>query len=325
LKQMAFSKNVLDIDPAKATDKIVDMIRTSVTDFFNRKGIVIGLSGGLDSAVSAALSVRALGPDKVFGLLLPENDSNPVSREYGAKQAEKLGIEYKEVNISPYLEAFGVYEKRDAVVRKLFPGVPEPFRFRLVLPQNLLDADRINAYSIELLLEDGTVKKKRLPLKDYLELMAANDIKQRTRMIQLYYEAERRHYIVCGTTNMSEAMQGFFVKFGDGGVDIEPIANLYKKQVYDLGRYLGVIDEILERAPSPDTYSYVVSDEDFYFCMPYDVLDYILYGVVNDVPKEEVAAALGLSVEQIGRAWKDLARKLEATRHLREMPPATEF
>lgn len=322
---MTFDKSVLDMDVEMATAKIVDMIRSSVSDYFNRRGIVIGLSGGLDSAVAASLSVRALGPERVFGLLLPESDSNPVSREYGARQAEKLGIEYKEVNITPFLEAFGVYEKRDAVVRKLFPDVPEPYKFRLVLPQNLLDTDRINAYSIEVLLEDGSVKKKRLPLKDYLELMAANDIKQRTRMIQLYYEAERRHYIVCGTTNLSETMQGFFVKFGDGGVDIEPIANLYKKQVYDLGRHLGVIDEILERAPSPDTYSYVVSDEDFYFCMPYDIVDYILYGVENDVPKEEVAAALGLKVEQVERAWKDLVRKREATRHLRELPPATEF
>jgi NAD+ synthase len=322
---MTFSRSVLDIDPEKACLKIEEMIRTSVYHYFNRKGIVIGLSGGLDSAVSAALSVRALGADKVFGMLLPEADSNPVSREYGAMLAEQLGIEYKEINITPYLEAFGVYEKRDSVVRKLFSGIPEPFKFRLVLPQNLLDKDRINAYSIEVLLEDGTVKKKRLPLKDYLALMAANDIKQRTRMIQLYYEAERRHYIVCGTTNLSESIQGFFVKFGDGGVDIEPIANLYKKQVYDIGRYLGVPEEILSRTPSPDTYSYAVSDEDFYFCMPYDKLDYILYGMENDIPKEDVAATLDLTVEQIERAWKDLAHKREATRHLRELPPTTKF
>jgi NAD+ synthase len=322
---MAFSKSVLDIDPEKACMKIEEMIRTSVYDYYSRRGIVIGLSGGLDSAVSAALSVRALGADKVFGMLLPERDSNPISSEYGAMQAEQLGIEYRKVDISPFIEAFGVYEKRDAVVRKIFPGIPEPFKFRLVLPQNLLDEDRINAYSIEVLLQDGTVKKKRLPFRDYLELMAANDIKQRTRMIQLYYEAERRHYIVCGTTNLSETIQGFFVKFGDGGVDIEPIANLYKKQVYDLGRHLGVIEEILMRTPSPDTYSYAVSDEDFYFCMPYDKLDYILYGVENNVPKEKVATALGLTVEQIERAWKDLVRKREATRHLRELPPTAEF
>jgi NAD+ synthase len=322
---MAFSRSVLDIDPEKACLKIEEMIRTSVYGYYHCKGIVIGLSGGLDSAVSAALSVRALGAEKVLGLLLPEVDSNPVSREYGAMLAEQFGIEYKEINITPYLEAFGVYEKRDAVVRKLFPGIPEPFKFRLVLPHNLLDEDRINAYSIEVLLDDGKVKKKRLPLKDYLELMAANDIKQRTRMIQLYYEAERRHYIVCGTTNLSETIQGFFVKFGDGGVDIEPIAKLYKKQVYDLGRHLGIPEVILSRTPSPDTYSYAVSDEDFYFRMPYDKLDYILYGVENDIPKKEVAATLGLTVEQIERAWKDLVHKREATHHLRKLPPTTKF
>jgi len=322
---MTFSNRVLDIDPEKTCLKIEEMIRTSIYDYYRGKGIVIGLSGGLDSAVSAALSVRAIGANKVLGLLLPEIDSDPVSREYGAMMAERLGIEYKEIDITPYLAAFGVYEKRNAVVRKLFPRIPEPFKFRLVLPQNLLEHDRINAYSIEVLLEDGTVEKKRLPLKDYLELMAANDIKQRTRMIQLYYEAERRHYVVCGTTNLSEIIQGFFVKFGDGGVDIEPLANLYKKQVYDLGRYLGVPEEILSRTPSPDTYSYAVSDEDFYFCMPYEKLDYILYGMENDVPKEEIAAALGLTLEQTERAWKDLDRKRKATRHMRELPPTVDI
>ena len=156
-------------------------------------------------------------------------------------------------------------------------------------------------------------------------MMAANDIKQRLRMTQLYYEAEKRHYIVCGTTNLSETIQGFFVKFGDGGVDIEPIAYLYKKQVFDLGRYLGTPKEVLERTPSPDTYSFPVSDKDFYFCMPYDVLDYIIYGVENNVPQKEVADVLGLKPEQVERAWNDVVRKREATRHLRELPPAPEF
>ena len=322
---VAFSKDVLIIDPERISRQIEEFIKDSLRNFYRRKGIVIGLSGGLDSAVSAALSVRALGPDRVVALLLPESDSSPVSREYGAKMARALGIECREINITPFLENLGVYEKRNTVVQKLFPSLRPPFRFRLVLPQNLLDEDRINAYHIEVLLKDGTVKTKRLPIGDYLELMAANDMKQRMRMIQLYYEAERRHYIVCGTTNLSEAIQGFFVKGGDGCVDIEPIAWLYKKQVYDLGRHIGVIEEILSRPPSPDTYSYPVTDKDFYFCMPYEVLDYILFGVENNVPRGEVAAALGLTAEQVARAWNDILRKREATRHLREMPPAPKF
>ncbi len=323
--RVAFSKKVLDIDPERVSLTIESFIRDSLSNFYHHKGIVIGLSGGLDSAVSAALSVRAIGADRVVGLLLPESDSNPVSRRYGAMMAEKLGIECHEIEITPFLDSLGVYEKRNAVVQKLFPDLSPPFRFRLVLPQNLLDEDRINAYHIEVQLDGGEVQSKRLPIKDYLELMAANDMKQRIRMIQLYYEAERRHYIVCGTTNLSEAIQGFFVKGGDGCVDIEPIAWLYKKQVYDLGRHLGIIEEILSRDPSPDTYSYVVTDKDFYFCMPYDVLDYILYGVENNIPQGEVAEALGLTVEQVGRAWSDIVRKREATRHLREMPPAPTF
>ena len=319
---MTFSKDVLTIDPEEVAGKIEEFIRDAVANTFKRKGIVIGLSGGLDSAVSAALSVRALGADRVTGFLLPEKDSNPISREYGSLLAEKLGIECHEVDITPMIESFDVYEKRDAIVRKLFPDIKDPFKFRLVLPQDLLDRDRINAYHIEVLTEDGIRQDKRLSHKDYLALMAANDIKQRLRMTQLYYEAEKRYYIVCGTTNLSETIQGFFVKFGDGGVDIEPIAPLYKKQVFDLGRYLGVPEEILSRTPSPDTYSFPVSDEDFYFCLPYSILDYILYGIEHDVPIDEVAKAIDLTEEQVDRAWKDLIRKREATRHLRNLPPA---
>jgi NAD+ synthase len=321
-QRMKFSREILKIDPVRVSAAIEEFIRSSVERFFKRKGIVIGLSGGIDSAVAAALSVRALGANRVSGLLLPERDSNPLSRVYGRKMAESLGIECSEVDITPVIESFGVYEKRDAVVRKLFPDLEPPYTFRLVLPQNLLDADRLNVYHIEILDPQGTTMSKRLSQGDFLELMAANDIKQRTRMTQLYYEAERRYRIVCGTTNRSEALQGFFVKYGDGGVDIEPIAPLYKTQVYQLGRFLGVPEEIIARTPSPDTYSFVVSDAEFFFCLPYDLLDLILYAIEQDVPKDEVAAALELRPDQVERAWKDLIRKRAATEHLRVFPPS---
>jgi NAD+ synthase len=140
-------------------------------------------------------------------------------------------------------------------------------------------------------------------------------------MIQFYYSAEKRYYIVCGTTNLPESLQGFFVKYGDGGVDIEPLSPLYKDQVFQLARHLGVPKEIIERTPSPDTYSYVVTDQEFYFCIPYDMIDLILYSIEHEVPKEEVARSLGITIEQLNRAWRDIERKREATEPLRNLPP----
>jgi len=322
---MGFDRSVLDFGVEKVARQLVDFIREQVTAVFRRKGIVIGLSGGIDSTVAAALSVRALGRDRVFGVLLPEKDSAPVSREYGRSVADDIGIACKEVEITPMVEAFGVYDVRNIIVKKYFPGYEDGQRFRLSLPQDMLDRDRISAYYLDLEMPGGEIESKRLSRDDFLTMMAANDVKQRVRMTQLYYEAEKRHYIVCGTTNLPETVQGFFVKFGDGGVDIEPLTYLYKSQVFKLGEYLGVPQEVLSRTPSPDTYSLPVSDKDFYFCMSYDTADMILYALRNDIPRDETAEALGLTVEQVARAWKDFERKKDATAMLRSMPPAPEL
>lgn len=322
---MEFGPDVLKFDPEDLTRQLVDFIKDQVQNVFHRKGIIIGLSGGIDSAVTAALSVRALGKDRVFGVLLPESDSNPVSREYGRMCAESLGIQYNEVDITRILDTFGVYDKRNSVVKSYFPEYNGDLKFRLTLPQDLLDRDRISTYHLEVEKADGSIESKRLAHKDYLKMMAANDIKQRVRMTQLYYEAEKRYYIVCGTTNLAETIQGFFVKFGDGGVDIEPLTDLYKTQVFTLGKYLGVPKEVQDRTPSPDTYSLPVSDKDFYFCMPYETLDLVMYAMLNGVPVEKTAEVLGMTVEQVKRAWNDLERKKNATQTLRMLPPAPEL
>jgi NAD+ synthase len=322
---MELDPKIMDIDAEKVSQQIVDFMRDQLQHFFKKRGLVIGLSGGIDSSVAAALAVRAVGTKRVFGVLLPEHDSNPKSRPYGQLMAESLGIEYSEVNISPMLETYGVYAKRDAVVKKYFPDLSGDYKFRLSLPQDLLERDRINAYSLEVQKSDGTLVSARLSYGDYLEMMAANDIKQRTRMTVLYYEAEKRNYVVCGTTNRPETAQGFFVKFGDGGVDIEPLGPLYKNQVFQLGRHLGIPEEILTRAPSPDTYSLEVSDKDFYFCLPYDTVDMFLYAQDHSISKEETAKALGLEMEQVDRVWKDLERKRDATAHLRTLPPSPDL
>jgi NAD+ synthase len=322
---MELTKDVLKIDAAKVADELAGFIRDQVKNFFKRKGAVIGLSGGIDSAVAGALCVKALGKERVHGLILPERDSNPVSREYGIASAKSLGITWEEINLTPMLETFGVYSRREAIVKKYFPELKEDYQFRLTLPQDLLDRDRINAYHLEVKAADGSVKTVRLSLDGYLGIIAANDIKQRTRMIQLYYAAEKRHYIVCGTTNLPEALQGYYVKYGDGGVDIEPLAPLYKDQVFQLGRHLGVPKEIINRTPSPDTYSYVVSDQEFYFCISYDLIDLILYAMEHSVSKEKTAKGLGITPAQLERAWRDIERKREATEPLRHLPPTPPF
>lgn len=318
---MKFSKEILRIDPEEETVRICEFIHQQTLSM-RRNGAVIGLSGGIDSASCAEFCVKALGKENVLGLILPEKDSNPVSKEYALKHAEKLGIETEIVDIGPTLESFGTYHKRDEVVKKVFPEYNENYKIKITLPPDLLERDSFNIFKITVDDGRGNVKSARLN-KDMLnKIIAATNTKQRIRMIHLYYYAEKMNCLVCGTTNRSEFIQGFFVKHGDGGVDIEPIAHLYKTQVYQLSEFLGVIQEIQQRKPSPDTYSFEVSDEEFYFRMPYDKLDLLLYAWENDVPIKKLCEVMDLTEDQVNRSFRDFNAKKKATEHLRMLTPS---
>lgn len=321
INPMNFSRDILKINPEAEIEKIGQFIREITLRNFKRKGAVIGISGGIDSAVVAELCVKALGGERVFGLFLPEKESNPISLQYGRKQAAKLGINTETVDITESLQSLGVYQKRNAAIKGIIPEFHDSLKFNITLPQNLLEKDRLNYHSITVEDKNGKKQTKRLSGTDWLEISACQNIKQRTRMIQCYYYAEKNNYIVAGTTNKPELMQGFFVKFGDGGVDIEPIAHLYKTQVYQLANYLGVIQEIINRPPSPDTYSLPVSDKEFYFCLDYEMLDLLLYAYENNIPMDKIVGVLGLEKEQINRVFKDFRAKEQATWHLRQMAP----
>jgi NAD+ synthase len=286
-----------------------------------RAGAVVGMSGGVDSSVAAALCVKALGKEKVLCLILPERESNPVSAKYASRYAKKLGVNALTVNISPALESLGTYRNRDGFIRKIFPEYTSEYKSKITLPADLLSKDALNIFTLRIENGTGKVKTARLDSQSMHGIIATTSTKQRTRMIFLYLHAEMNNYLVCGTTNRSEDIQGFFVKYGDGGVDIEPLAHLYKTQVYQLAAYLGVNKEIIDRVPTPDTYSLMQSDEEFYFRMPYDKLDLLLYAWENKVPLGDVCRVMDLTEEQVKRVFRDFNAKANATRHLHAMPP----
>ena len=317
---MTFDLDVLKIDPEKELDKLSRFLIEQVKAVFRRKGIVVGISGGIDSACIAAVAVHALGKDKVVGLVLPERESNPVSSEYAIKHAQELGIEYRRIDITPTVDSVVRYSRRDAFLQELIPEYESGCPYNITLPTDLLERDSFNFYRLQVQLPDGTLKTKRLNLTEFRTITSFANIKIRARMLNLYAEAESRSLVVAGTTNRTELILGDFCKYGDGGTDIEPLSYLYKNQIYQLSEHLGVIPEIMDRQPSPDTFSLPVSDQEFFFRIPFDKLDYLLYAWEHEVSADETAPVLGLSEEAVKRAYKDFASKYRATAHLREMP-----
>ena len=319
-----FNKNILTIDCVKEAERIQQFIKKQVFTYFKNRGAVVGLSGGVDSALVSTLCVNALGKEKVLGLILPEKESNPISKTYAHNHAIKLGIQVEEVDITQHLEVLGTYNDRNNVIKKIFPDYDDEYTFNVTLPQNLLEKDRISYHTLNIQSSKSGTQNKRLSSKEWLEISSAQNTKQRIRMINLYRHAEKINYLVAGTTNKTEVMQGWFLKHGDGAVDIEPIAHLYKTQVYQLAKHLAVPEEILNRPPSPDTYSLPVTDEQLYFCMPYELADLLLYAYENHISEDQVTDALQLSPDQIKRAFSDFKAKENATWHLHQLPPTLE-
>lgn len=314
-----FSRVVLRIDPRGEAERIEAAIRRLVLGDLRRRGAVVGMSGGIDSSVVASLCTRALGPARVLGLLMPERDSSSDALRLGGLLASQLGIAHVVEDLAGTLAALGCYVRQDEAVRMVFPEYREGWRCKIVLP-SLLEGDRLNVAQLAVTDPEGRERRSRMPPAAYLQLVAATNFKQRTRMTMAYYHADRLNYAVAGTPNLAEYDQGFFVKQGDGAADFKPIAHLYKTQVYALAEYLDIPPEIQSRPPTTDTYSLAQTQEEFYFALPLREMDLCLWAVDHGVPAAEVAPAIGLTEEQVERVFRDIEAKRRVSRYLHYVP-----
>ena len=314
-----FSAGVLRIDAAAEVRRISAAVRTQVLRTLRRRGAVIGLSGGIDSSVTAALCVNALGADKVLVVFMPEKDSDQDSLRLGRLVAEKLGVASVMEDIESSLTAAGCYARRDEFIRKLVPEFGPGWGCKVAIA-NVLGNEGYSITSLVVQSPDRRLQKLRLPLDIYLGIVAATNMKQRTRKQIEYYHADRLNYAVAGTPNRLEYDQGFFVKNGDGAADFKPIAHLYKTQVYQLAEFLDIPGEIRARPPTTDTWSLAQTQEEFYFSLPYERMDLCLYAFNHGIAAEIVAPAVGLSVEQVARVWRDIISKRRAANYL-HCPP----
>jgi NAD+ synthase len=311
-------EEALRLDPNATIDTLAERLRTQVGEVLHRRGLVVAMSGGVDSSVCAGLAVRALGPDRVFGLLMPERESGGQDTSLALQWAQKLGIEHVIEDITQLLSAAGTYRRRDDAIRALVPEYGDGWRCRISLGQDRLAMNRLAVFFLVVQSPGGETQKVRLSPQAYREIVAATNFKQRSRKMLEYYHADRLHYAVVGTPNRLEYDQGFFVKGGDGLADVKPIAHLYKTQVYQLARALGVPEGITQRAPTTATYSLEQGQDEFYFSLPLQQMDRALYAHDHRLGAELLAKDLGISVDEASSVLRDIDRKRAGTKYLHQ-------
>ena len=309
---------LVNFNEVEEVEKITSTLRELLSKKLKKRGLIIAISGGVDSGVCAALCVKAIGKNKVFGLLLPEHDSSSSSSEIGKRLAEHLGIEYITHNIANTLDAIGCYKWRDDAIRETFPEYENNWKNKIAISGGL--EGKFNHFKLIVQSPDGEIKEKKLGLKQYLQIVAATNYKQRIRKTVEYFHADRLNYAVVGTPNRLEYDQGFFVKNGDGSADVKPIAHLYKSQVYALAKHLGLPDEICSAVPSTDTYSLEQGQDEFYFALPYDKMDVALWSLNNGKSAADLAEYIGITVDEAEYIHNDIISKRSTTHYLHAKP-----
>jgi NAD+ synthase len=322
MNELPLGPDVLNIDLLSESNRIARWITETLSNKLRRRGLVVAISGGIDSSTCAALAVHALGPKKVFGLLLPERDSSAISLQRGRLLAEHLGIAYEISDIAPALEGLGCYRERDAAIRRVFPDYGDSWKNKIIIAGGV--AGGINYFKLVVESPDGERHEKRLPFAEYLQIVAATNFKQRVRKTIEYYHADRLHYAVVGTPNRLEYDQGFFVKNGDGSADLKPIAHLYKTQVYAMARHLGLPEDVCDAVPTTDTYSLAQGQDEFYFALPYAQMDLALWAHNHQRTAQELASALSVDVALARRIYADIEAKRRTTQYLHAGPVLVE-
>lgn len=314
-----FSEDALRLDPEKEVEKVCGRMREIMLKDLKKRGVVIGISGGIDSSVTAALAVRAFGKERVLGLEMPERHSDAETLSFSSMAADFLGIESVREDISGILESVGFYRRYDDAVRLTIPEYGEGWKSKLV-SSDITERDGFAVFSIVAQGPDNCCMKKRLSLRSYLEIVAATNFKQRIRKMLEYYHSDRLNFCVAGTPNRLEYELGFFVKLGDGASDMKPIAHLYKTQVYQIAEFLEIPEGIRRRRPTTDTYSLAQGQDEFYFSLPYQKMDLCLFGKVNGIPAEQVAEVANMKIEEVERVFRDIVTKRSTTRYLHLKP-----
>jgi len=259
---LKLTSDALKVDLPSVETRIKRFIRDYV-DKCGAEGVVLGVSGGLDSCITAALASLSLGGRKVLGIVMPEEETyNATDIQHAKLLAKKFGFDLQIVDISSTLKACF----------------------------------------------------QSLPIYDATDKLCKGNVKARIRMVCLYYYANKLHRLVCGTSDKSETMMGYFTKWGDGAADISPIMDLYKTQVRQLALHIGVPAEIVAKPPSPGLWSSQLAEEEL--GIKYETLDLILFGLEHFMKPKEIAEQLNLPIKLV----EDVKRRWLATEHKRRLP-----
>jgi len=318
MKSNSSLKQALNLDCPREVDRICGAIRNALRSF-RKQGMVVALSGGIDSSVTAALCVKAVGAARVFGIHMPDKDSSEETLSLSRSISDHFAFDSVHEDITPQLEAAGCYKRQIEAIQKVLPEYREDWKSKISL-QSSVSGSGVNFFNIVAQSPNGETITKRLNSEAYLGVVAATNFKQRIRKMMEYYHADRLNYAVSGTPNRLEYDQGFFVKLGDGAADIKPIAHLYKTQVYELAEYLGVPEHVRVRPPTTDTYSLPQGQDEFYFALPHSEMDVCLYAKNHGIDSGSVAEFLKMEDKRIENVFHDIDQKRSTTKYLHAEP-----